>query len=173
MVPDLSGLRVLFRRCGIDVLPVDHGLAVGVHGHRNPACDALTFAHHRRAAVGDVEVVRQHQGTYHALLVLVKVDFLEGRAAIAHIEQHLVKVGGVFLHHRGDLVVHKVRHPFGLHGAFACLFPQYLSTHGPARGEQLFQGLCLKLHNALRQEWVLDATRTTERTGAFFIGKAQ
>ena len=135
--------------------------------------DALAFAHDRAAPVRDVQVVWQHQGTYHAALVLVVVDLLKGRTAVACVEQELIKVRGVLFHHRSDLVVHEVAYAVGLHKLLACFLAQYLRAHGAFGRQKFLQRGGLELDNALGQQRVAHAACAFEWLGALLHGEAQ
>ena len=159
-------------RC-IQVLTTDHCFAVIVGGHRNAVRDPLAFAHHRRAGVRNIKVIRQHQSAYHAALGLVVIDFLECRATKTNIEQQLIKVRCVLFHHCRDLVVHEVPHAIRLHQLLTCFLAQHLRAHRTACGHQFLERLGLELNNTLCQKWVLHAARALERLGTLFKREAQ
>ena len=123
--------------------------------------------------VRDVQVIGQHKSAHHATLVLVVVDLLEGGAAVAGVEQKLVKLRRVLFHHICDLVVHVVPHAICLHQLLAGFLAQHLRTHGAFGRQQFFERLGLELDDALGEQRMAHAARAFEGTGALFNVKAQ
>ena len=158
---------------GVQVLATQNSLVVVVHRHRHNVRDARALAHDARAVVWDVQVVRQDQLADHAILFLVEVHLLERRAAVAYVEQQLIKVRGVLFHHRGDLVVHEVAHAVRLHQLLACLFAQHLCAHRTACRQQFLERLGLELHDRLSQQWVGGRGCAFEWLGALIKREAQ
>ena len=105
--------------------------------------------------------------------MVVKIDLLEGRTAVASVEKLLIELRGVLFHHRGDLVVHEILHTAGLLELFHRLFAHDLRANRAASGHQLLEGLCLELNDGLGQHWMGRACRATEWLGALFHAKAQ
>ena len=173
----LDDVIALIRRatlfCRIQVLTTQHRLAVIIHRHRHHVRDPRALTHHTRSVVRDIQVVRQDQLAHHPVTILVVVHLLKRRAAITHIEQQLIKVRCVLFHHRSNLVIHEVTHPVGLHQLLSRLFPQHARAHGPVRGHQFFQCLCLELHNRFCQQRMRRSCSTLERTCALIKGKAK
>ena len=173
----LDDVITLIRRatllCSIQVLTTEHRLAVIIHRHWHHVRDPRALTHHTRSVVRDIQVVRQDQLAHHPVTILVVVHLLKRRATITNIEQQLIKVRCVLFHHRSDLVIHKVPHPVGLHQLLTRLFPQYARAHGPVRGHQFFQCLCLELHNRFCQQRMRRRCSTLERTCALIKGKAK
>ena len=74
----LARVRHGLRLGSIQVLATDHGPAISIHAHRDAVRDPVALTHDARTVVRDVQVLRQHQRTGHAALVLAVVHLLEG-----------------------------------------------------------------------------------------------
>ena len=105
--------------------------------------------------------------------MVVVVDLFEGRTAVSGVEELLVELRCVLLHHRGELVIHEILHATGLLELFDRLFAHDLRANRAASGHQLLQGLRLELDDGLGDHWMHRTGRAAEGLGAFFDAQAQ